>query len=225
MAVFMLRVADVEFDDLLVHWVGALDREPSEAATKHPELCNMFRREITDALDVIAHNNVNWPTLSEKVLTTAQVLANDMPQPDVDAIARLKERYAGDFEVEMSGDNVAFIHAPSLYVEARNWGNRRFPVTVVFDPTRVTDSGGLQQKWTIVRKPGVFDRLGFEKSINVAEAQARGLDTKEVHERNFAWGGNRNIVSSPQGAGYGTKLSKETILAIVREHAESGIVS
>ena len=85
----------------------------------------------------------------------------------------------------------------------------------------------MQDRWCIVRQARpvkVFDRQGFEQAINKAEAKARGL-TFEALSEDLCWGGPPNMLVSPQGAGFGTKLTEDQILELAFDHLESGIVS
>ncbi len=160
----------------------------------------------------------------------ARLLIWEMPQEHIVRLA--KARWANrtknlEFPVERFGE-VAYICAPNQYRSAREYGNKWFPVTAVFDPEHETDSGRLQRRWCIIRQAwpvAAFDMIGFAEEINAAEASARGLSLDQLCEESLNWGGPGNMLVSAQGAGYESVLSKETILALVRKHLESGIVS
>lgn len=226
MAVLELRRQgkDGRIDKLLVNWVGVLDRmQYLDARVKYPELAAMFTAEVTNAMNVIIKDERRL--LPRKVREVGAILSGEMPQEEISRIAALRERSVLHFNVETFGPNVGFTLAPGNYDHARNWGNPRFPVFVVHDPERHTESGGVQDRWTLVRQQGKFDRLQFEADINDAEALVRGVSLEELRQQSLVWGGNKNIVSSPQGNGFGTKLTKEQILALVQKHADSGVVS
>lgn len=213
-----------KIDKMLVHWVGVLDRmRYHDAREKYPELAAMFTGEITDAMNVIVKDQRTY--LPRKVREIGSILCGEMPKGEISRIAALRERNSTHYSVETFGPNIGFTHAPGKYEEARNWGNPRFAVFVVHDPERHTESGGIQDRWTLVRQQGKFDRLQFDADINAAEADARGISVDELRQQSLAWGGNKNIVSSPQGNGFGTALTKGQIIALVQKHADSGIVS
>ncbi len=230
MAVLKLRQLGKgsKIDEMLVRWIGALDRmRYPDAKEKYPQLANMFSGGKTDAMNIIVRDKD--VRLGQKVHDMGRILCDEMPKEEISWLASLRkqQRDRTDYypHVEIFGPNVGFVHAPGGYEDARNWGNSRYPVFVVHDPQRHTESGGIQDRWTLVRQQGTFDRVGFEEDINTAEAKTRGLSLVELRELSFAWGGNKNIVSSPQGSGFGTMLSKEGILALARKHADSGVVS
>lgn len=211
-------------DKMLVHWIGVLDRmRYPDAREQYPELAAMFTGEITDAMNVIVKDDRRL--LPRKVREIGSILCGEMPREEISKIAAMRERNRTNFNVETFGSNVGFTFAPGKYEEARNWGNPRFPVFVVHDPERRTESGGMQDRWTLVRQRGKFDRLQFDADINLAEATARGVKLEDLQKQSLVWGGNENIVSSPQGNGFGTALSKVQILALAQKHADSGIVS
>lgn len=226
MAVFLLRSEGMEndIDKLLVSLVGAMDRMGLGNVLKHhPELVTDI--ETTDALQVIALGICPMMAdISARVRETARILTGVMSKADVREIALLKTKRAGDFTVEHHG-GVALIVAPGRYGSARDWGNRNFPVVLVCDPEYRYASGVTGKRWSIVRQPTVFDRVRFEELVNEAEASARGLTLEALKDRDLAWGGNRNIVSSAQGNDNGTALSDEEIIAIAWACAESGIFS
>lgn len=233
-AILALRIEGFEhlIDKDLVAWIGVLDRmNYQDACNAYPELAARFDRTPTDAMNyIIKGKSDRWPVLINKVKAIAKIITGTMPADEMKQLSglRAEDRHnsQGDFsnDVEMYG-NVAFIEAPGQYENARNWGNRRFEVALVYDDRRRTEAGGLQKRWSLVRKIGFFDRQGFEAAVNAAEAEARGIPECEMTERAVRWGGNENIISSPQGAAYGTKLSKQAIIALARKHLESGVVS
>ncbi len=228
MAVLMLRAQGREdfIDKYLVSWIGALDRMGfHNACVAHPHLASANMGDTTDAIQVIINSSDSrWPTIEAKVLEIGRILINGMPSREISSVAALKKRNFKNFDVEMLGA-VAFITVPGEYGSARDWGGRRYPVVVVFDSAYVLPAGGTQQRWSVLRQPNVFDRRGFEEKINAAEAEARGLSVAELENKGYAWGGPRSIVSSPMGKGRDSALSKETILKIAQECAQSGRVS
>jgi len=233
MAVLALRAEGKEqkIDKFLLNWVGALDRGTYDLARiNHPEIDGFFHRDVTDALNTIAKDgDGRWKNLVSKVRATAQILTGEITKEEIRKIASQRKRLSGDFsnQVQMYGE-VAYIHAVQQYEAARNWGNPRFPVAVVFDPERKTESGGVQERWCIVRQEQprkVFDRVGCEVAINEAEAKKRGLSLEQLAAESLLWGGTKNLLVSPQGAGFGTELSKEEIMAVVQKHYESGVVT
>lgn len=219
MAVLALRLEDKPVDVELVSWIGVIDRMGLDNARGlQPELAKSMR-EKTDAIQVVVMSaDPKWQSIENKVREVARILSGEMPDAEIRAIAGSKERNPENFEVEMYGA-VAFILAPRKYNRARDWGNRRYPLVVVCDPEYLGSGRTLYMRWSVVRRPETFDRRAFEAKINAAEAEARGVSAHELVDQGNAWGGPENIVSSPQGRG--SWLSKEAILAIVQECAET----
>jgi hypothetical protein len=222
MAVLRLRhmcQAD-NLDRCLITWIGAIDRLGFvQARADHPEL--MCDERVTSALQVIATRiDGRWPTLESRVIDTGRILTRAMSRQEIDTYAALKVRPSGDYEFEMYGP-LAVVRAPGAYGFARDWANRRFAVALIFDP----EFKGEQRRSTLVRWPGYFDRLGFEKSINAAEAWRRKLSSGELKARGFNWGGTVNLISSPAGLGRDSALPENIIISIARSCAESGKVS
>ncbi len=236
MAVLTLRAEGNEkkIDLHLVSWLGAMDSMGFENARRElPELHEAVgdSREITTAIQVITRSpQLDW-TIERRIEAISSILTGEMPQEKITRLATLRPRpSSGDYEVEMFGSRVAFITAPGDYHKARDWGNRRYPVAVVFDPeyrdeTQSRDSSEPYPRWTLVRQMGCFDRKGFEEAINRAEAESRKVSLINLTEMGNRWGGPPNIVTSPKGQGHETTLSADAILAIVQEHAESGVVT
>ncbi len=227
MAVFDLRRQGKQINKPLVVWVGALDRDSGgNVILTNPEL--RVSGPAATAMQVIILDPLNmWPTMEEKVEATAKILADEMSYEEMKSIAVLKQKNTDGFQVEMHGPVVAYVFAPKSYDWARNWVNARYDVGVVFDPEYTPKQPGGNAKpyarWTIVRRDGHFDRQLFVDKINAEEARARDMTLAELEARGYSWGGNKNIVSSPFGRE--TRPEKETILRIVRECAESGVVS
>lgn len=233
MAILALRAEGKEatVDKQLLNWIGALDRGTYDIArVKHPEMDGQFSKDVTDALNTIAKDTKGrWPSLIAKVRAAAKILIGETSREEIARIASFRERLSGDFSeaVRMFGQ-VAYVQATGKYEAARNWANRLYPVAVIFDPERKTESGGVQERWCIVRQEVpklVFDRIGCEEAINEAEARKRGLTVGKLRADSLAWGGTKNLLVSPQGAGYGTELSQEEILSLVQKHHESGVVT
>jgi hypothetical protein len=222
MAVLRLRQmcqAD-NLDRCLITWIGAIDRLGFvQARDYHPEL--VCDKQVTNALQVIATRvDSRWPTLESRVIDTGRILTRTMPRQEIEAYAILKIQPSGDYKFEMHG-SLAVVRAPGAYTFAREWANRRFAVALIFDP----EFRGEQRRSTLVRRPGHFDRQGFEKSINAAEASRRNLSLNALRSRGFNWGGPVNLISSPAGLGRDSALSESVIISIARSYAESGKVS
>ncbi len=223
MAVLTLRAEEKTIDAKLVEWIGLMDLLGGKNAVQtHPE--KAVPGYATSAMQVIIQDPLGvWPTLEEKVEEIGKILTGQTPHENLKAIAILKQQDRDGFRVEMRGP-VAFVLAPGKYNQARNWGNQRYRVAVIFDPEYPAVHGtGTHTRWSVVRQDGYFDRRGFEEAINTEEARARNVPLVDLEKLGYSWGGPRNIVSSPYGRE--TALSKETILRIARECAESGRVS
>ena len=152
-----------------------------------------------------------------------------MPRADIAAIAtekiaQAKEEHADEnFTAELRG-GIAFVKAPGKYDNARAWAQRNYPVAVICDPEYILEGTAIQVcRRCVIRQEGTFDRHGFERLVNEAEAKKRGLSLAELRTKGLTWGGPKNIVSSPKG--HNTPLTEEEILAIARTCAESGVVS
>ncbi len=228
MSIFNLRAQGKgdKIDRWLTAWIGAIDRDGFHNAHKmYPRLRG--NREAVDAMQAIINgdNSSERRTLEEKINKIGQVLVGEMSRNQITALAAQRKRNNyKEFAVETCGD-VAFIEAPGEYGNARNWGNARYPVAVVFDPEYTDRNGDQYPRWSVVRQPNVFDRNGFEEAINVLEAEKRGISVPELHNRMCACGGNKNIVSSAQGKGHGSLLSGKEVFDIAYECAVSGRVS
>jgi hypothetical protein len=227
MAVLMLRKQGKEnrIDKMLVSWVGAMDRLGfASARDKYPELSDHFDGVETNAMNKIANDIELWPEIATKVEMIASILCHEMPREEMGHIASLARRSNNDFPFTMYGE-VAFIEAPGQYSSARTWASRRFKVAIIVDPEFRTGQTGRQRRWTIVRQDGVFDRSGCEHAIHAAEAKARGITVKQLQEEGLSCGGPANIISCPQGLGREGQLSDDKLIAIVRAHLESGVVT
>jgi hypothetical protein len=236
MAVLLARAEGKQkkIDKCLVNWIGALDRMPfRDARVMYPGLVAMFSAEITDAMNtVVRASHGRYQDIPGKVAAFAKMLTSEMPADEVaklaEEFARRREQSQRQFTPAEIRGSVAFFYEPGNYDGARAHGNKFYPVIVVNDPQRHTDGGGVQDRWCIVRQTRpflVFDKKQFEKEINEAEAKARGLTLEQLRAQNFSWGGPANMLVSPQGASFGTKLTKDQILDLARKHLESGIVS
>ncbi len=223
MAVYDLLAKKLWIDRELVSWVGMMDRVGFENAKKQVSVELLIsRRDETDAMQAIVNGN-RWPNLEDNVREIGRILSNTMPRGEIAAIAALKNRNRESFRAELHG-GIAFVKAPGKYDPARDWANRNYPVVLVCDPEYILEGTAIQVcRWCVVRQESVFDRRGFERLVNEAEAEARGISSDELRARGLAWGGPRNIVSSPKGVN--TILSEATIIAIARQCTESGIVS
>lgn len=234
MAVLLLRAEqrDKKIDKLLVNALGVLDRMPIDRAqAEYGDLLAMFSRDQFDAMSYIVKQS-DWP-LMRKVKMVANMLVDEMPKHEMARYARLRAeaqarlRESSCFTVNMYC-SVAFCEAPGEYEYARTVVNQRHPIAVIHDPERITDSGGKQDRWCVVRQvrpKKVFDRASFVAAVNAAEANARDLSLDELTRQGLIWGGPPNLVISPQGEGRGTKLPREEILELVRVHYDSGVVS
>ena len=236
MAILMLRAEgkDHKIDKLITNAIGVLDRMPWHRAQKeYGELLTMFDRKHFDAMSYIV-KHPSWPIV-RMVKLIASIFTGEMPQEEMDRYARFlaedaeKRKASGHFEFE-AYRSITFCCAPGQYDVARNILNKQFPVAVVQDPERITQSGGKQDRWCVVRQakdkaPLYFDRIAFVKAINEAEAAARGITFEELVRQGHTWGGPDNLVTSPQGEGNDTRLTKKQILDLVCQHYESGIVS
>lgn len=224
-AVILLRAEDNYIDTDLVEWVGLVDRVGfHNAKNMKPEWAKLLRQE-SDAMQAIVNElrESGGADTEKAVMNIARILSHKMSEQEINAFAACLQRNYEDFEFEKYSDKVTFIVAPGKYDKARQWGNRRFPVTVVFDPKYQGTHGVPYARWTVIRQPGVCDRWGLQNRMNELEAEARGISVTELKETANAWAGNPNIMSSAQGRE--TALTKETILPVVREFAESGMVS
>jgi len=218
MAVFLLRFGGLsdKIDRWMIAWIDAIDTHGfKEACRNFPDLEErfLFGKEF-EAMDIVVHDKSGFWPFEKKVFSVAKFLCHDVSSEEIASIiARKPERKRMDFTamVEKYGE-VAFIDAPDMYHQARSWGSENFPVTIVSDP--------LLCRHTIVRQSGFFDRRGAEEALNMAEARSRGLEVKELLEKGLSWGGNHSIISFR-----GTTLDKATILMIVYDHLESGIVT
>ena len=230
MAILTLRAEGRgnNIDRLMVSWIGALDRYGyGNALEAVPDLASCFEdNKAADALNVICLSKELWPTMSEKVLQAGRVLCGEMSREElerVQSIKTLRKMETKKFSVELYGE-IAFVHVRGELEAARNWANRRFPVAVIYDDCHQSH-GGVMAKWSVIRQPLCFNRRAFETAINAVEAEARGMTPEELNATGFSWGGTLNIVSSPTGVGRGSMLSREAILALVRTHLESSVVS
>ena len=238
MAVLKARAQNkgADVDLKIVSWLGAVDQMGgNNAKITHNKLYRAIQEDQKAqlsiwALNVVARNHERWPDVLDKVDEFVRILTGEVSLLDLQAYEAFKvQSTTMDFSylVEMFGD-VAFLEVPKMYDAARNWANQHYPIAVIFDPKRVTRSGGLQARWSVIRQAQpklVFDRYGFERDINRAEAMARRLGIKELTEQSLTWGGPANIITSPQGAGNGTHVKKEEILELVRRHYQSGVIT
>ncbi|MEK7108909.1 MAG: hypothetical protein AAB919_00540 [Patescibacteria group bacterium] len=231
MAVLELRAEgrEKDIDPFLVARLGAMDREGYTAHSANAiDAAYAESKDTTDALNAIIHDQGKWRNLPAKIRGFKMILVRDMPVQEIASIAatksRLSERYnARDHRVEMFGTKVAFIDAPGKYYEARDWGNRRYEVVVVHDAEHDTPAAGLHKRWTICRKPDTFDRNRCEALLNAAEARARDMTVEDLVSAGFSWGGPKNIISSTEGKLRQSILTKDDIMPIVVECAESGL--
>ena len=227
-AVLELRCAgkDKKIDQWLVRWIGALDRMPyRDARVQYPALDEACQQFLIDAMNYIVHSREY--ELSQKISLLGQILTRELSDTELQRLANRREQLEQEtFRVDMFG-RVAFINAPGRYRSAREYGNRNFPVVVIFDPEHHPDGSESHQRWCVVRqsRPLVFDRKGFLEEINLWEAKTRGISLEVLHDQSYAWGGPNNMVVSAQGVGYGTCLRKELILDLVRKHQDSGRVT
>jgi hypothetical protein len=207
----------------LIAWIGALDQMGFENARRQfPALYGSMQDDArVRVLNIVTSNDQCWPTIEEKVLQFMKVLTGQFCLEELEEILSQGVSLRNDFsdDVEMYGDGgIAFIEAPGKFREARDWANRRYPVAIIFDPIRETQSGGRHKRYTIVRMPGHFDRFGFARAINIAEAAARGISADDMNREMLTWGGPENIVTSAQGVGRETKLTKEQIIGLVLQY-------
>ncbi len=227
MAIFYLRAIGKEqtIDKALVVRIGAVDRLGLRGA--HDAYASTgglpgTQREA-DAIQVIVSSDDPTLTLEDKVVSISQIIAGEMSLQKLQTIAGMKVRSQREFIVVMEL-GVPLIETRGGYKEARSMINKDYPVGVVIDSAYAGQNGG-EYRFTVVRKPGYFDRWGFDAEINAEEAKERGISREELERRMCGWGGNNNIVSSSEGFGCETVLPKERILTLVRNHSRSGIVS
>lgn len=210
-------------NELLVSWIGAMDRHGYKAAAElYPELRRYFHTDLEAvALNRICRTSEPWPLLEDKVFQVGRILCGEMPLEELKGLYSMRQRQTHRFSAKMVGD-IALVLTKSNAEQARDWANGHFRVAVILDSYHGPTG---DRRFSIIRRPGNLDRWGCEESLNKAEAGARRLSLAELREKDLCWGGNVNILSSPAGTGRATKLSKRTVLSIVRRHLESGIVT
>lgn len=218
MAILILRLLGLtdKIDRWMVAWIDAIDSFGlNGAATEYPELKNHFwhSKEML-AMDVVVHDKLGFWTFEEKVGLVARLLCHEVSGEEIQSILSKKqevEKFDFSKVVEVYG-GVAFVPTLGGYRQARSWGHKIYPVTIVSD--------SLSQRTTIIRQRGVFDRRGVEKALNMADAEKRGISVEELLEKDLGWGGTDSIVSSSN-----TLLDKPTLIQIVHAHLESEIVT
>ncbi len=216
-----------QIDHELIEWVALVDVHGyKRARVSDPYLFKRFgTKKLLVSMDTLVHDQSDLWTLADKVSLVADMLVQKMPTSMMDEIISLRERndyvhvdFNNCVEKYDAGPKcVAFVEAPGRYRQARSWGGARFPVTIVHD--------GSVKRFSLIRQPGHFDRLGFEQEINELEAEARGLVLKQVIEQGLAWGGNSNIISSQSATDRQTQLQKHVVIQVAHAHLESGIVT
>ncbi|KKU79746.1 MAG: hypothetical protein UY04_C0003G0028 [Parcubacteria group bacterium GW2011_GWA2_47_7] len=131
-------------------------------------------------------------------------------------------------------NDIGYVIAPGRYRDGRNLANRNFKVGIVFDPAYTREGGGTR-RISIVRQEGYFDRDGCENALNREEARVRTeiafakeekpVSIADLEKAMCEWGGSANLICSPHGVGCETVLPNETVIRIVLEYHENGIVS
>ncbi len=224
MAVLTLRALGLQgrIDRKFVAWVGVVDRFGYAMAVEKYASLMPSRPEPLSALNAVAMNvGKLFHSLEDRVYAAMQIITARMTMEDVEDLARNYRLPSADYDITYLGGGLGFIVAPKRMHEARNWANKRCPVALVLDPEYQLEQGS-QIRWTLVSKDPSFDRHGFQRAINEAEAEAQGVSTEQLARNNDTWGGPPNIVSSAKGVGRNTKLSQEQILALVRQHMGKG---
>ena len=182
MAVLTLRALDMgdQIDKLLVLWIGAMDRYGYiNAAHNNPDLADHFLKSLeTDALNTICLNPRLWRTLSDRVSLVGRILIGNMSGEEMMAVIQLRSRQTKKFLAQIVND-VPFIAVHGDFDKARDWANKRYPVALVYDDCHLSHGGSIR-KFSLIRQPLFFDRIGFEKAINAIEAQAREMTPKEL---------------------------------------------
>ena len=224
MGVYAARLdgADDLIDELMVQWIGAVDRHGlAEAKKLYPVLAWKFMhsKEVF-AMNYVVYEN-RTENIGERVSVVSLILCHQLSSDEVCNLANKSvPRRKLDFkrEVALYGE-VAVIETSGFYHEARIWGNERYKVTVVYD--------AKNGRFTVVRKSGCFDKMRFDREINKLEAWSRGLTLEELERLGHAWGGNSSITSSPTGNGHQSKLfrDKHLVYQLAYECLESGIVT
>ena len=211
MAVFFLRAQGKDIDEKLVRWIGLSDSIGfNNAITSGPDHSVIKK---TRAIQDVIHKSGKDLSLAEKVMITAKIISGIASDEEIEILLCPAKSKNGTFHAEIISGNVAFIEAPGKYIQARDWGNRRYTVAIIFDPEFPGTDGNYYGRWSlVVQQNSGFDRQGFEYRINIAEAKARKITVTEAQHQGFGWGGPKNIVSSPQGKP--SFLSKRTIFGI-----------
>ncbi|MDP2651336.1 MAG: hypothetical protein Q8O98_01960 [bacterium] len=221
MAVLSLRQEGKvhKINQLLVEWVGTLDLMGyHNARVARPDLDELFSREVTDALNIVAKNDMPYASMIEKVEVFKQILCGELSEQDLLDICMMAPRRGLINYVEEKHEGFAFVKAYRSLREARNKAGKLHNVAVIFDPQSETAEGSYVKRYSIICKEGYLDRKGFEDAINVAEAGARGITVEKLRAQGLTWGGTRAIVSSPQGSGRATRLNKTQVLTVLQVH-------
>lgn len=231
MAVLLLRVLGhgSSIDKMLVTAVGMADTFGFEEANRRDAMLdwNALRTSMSALQQIAKNTDGQWPTLDERVLESARLVGGVMDGEEIDEIAALKEKhfsYRGEYDVEeIIPETVVLIEAPRLFQQARDWGNRRYPVVIVCDPEY--RSAGIPDyvphpRWCIIwrrsRRGIRCDRDALCVAFNEAEAEARTMSVGDLARGSITWGGNEVILGSPRGCA--SRLSRDDIVAIVLEN-------
>src|SRR6185312_7578418 len=187
MAVTLLKLERrTWFNQALVEWVGLRDLHGSRRAEElYPNMADHFRNSSEiNAMNTIAFaiGVPDWPTLESKVVAFKRILLGAMTLREMKyAISTRKRKPRRDFVFEEHGP-VAFIEAPGYYIEAREAGNRKYPVTVVADPKYETHEGFCKRLTLICQPDAAFDLLGCKDALNDAAARALNLSREDLTE-------------------------------------------
>jgi hypothetical protein len=219
MAVMLLRLEKrTKFNDVLVEWVGLRDLYGSRRAEElYPSMANFYRgsNEIA-AMNAIAFaiGVPDWPDLESKVMTFKRILLGATTAREMDyIISTRKSKPRRDFVFDETGI-IPFIEAPGYYIEARQAGNRKYPVVAVSDPLYETHEGPCKRLTLICQPDAPFDLRGCKEALNDESARAWKLSREDLEEFGLEIGGNSRILSTPQGVGRDPKISNEEFVKI-----------
>src|SRR3989338_5769411 len=161
----------------------------------------------------------NSYSVEERVIKTIQILTGAMEEKEmIDIASKINRSDYDEFEeTTIVPCKILMIMTRGQYGQARFYGTRRYPVTLICDHEYVLP--GLEnytphKRWCVAKQEDAnLDMNRFKMELNKAESLARGLSAIDLEKRGLTWGGPKNLASSPQGTA--SALSDTEIIAII----------